>query len=168
MFASRSALPKLYYAIFGLYEPLLTTVGLLGTLVDPEKTHNQQAPWPKHSQPPHELPLASIVTIVQLAHVCAIVGLVNLFLLAAARKYLAAQPALQEKIVGALLTPLLIGDIAHLALTLWALGEHRWRFSEWSGMLWTTVLLGLTLMVPRMTWHMGIGRYMEKRDGKVL
>ncbi|KAA1466324.1 hypothetical protein DENSPDRAFT_767827 [Dentipellis sp. KUC8613] len=165
---TRSAIPRFYYAIFGVYEPLLTTAGLLGTLVDPQKTHNLQAPWPKHSPPPAEIPLASIVTVVQLAHVCALIGVINVFLLSAARRHLSTQPAIQEKIVGALLMPLLIGDILHLVLTLWALGDKRWQFWKWSGMLWTTILLGLTLMVPRMTWHMGIGRYVDKRDGKVL
>jgi len=32
-------------------------------------------------------------------------------------------------------------------------------------MLWTTNLLGLSLMLPRMAWHLGIGRYVDTRDG---
>ncbi|KAI0068820.1 hypothetical protein BV25DRAFT_1910562 [Artomyces pyxidatus] len=168
MSTSRSAIPPLYYAIFGLYEPMLTTLGFFGTLADPVATHNQQAPWPAHTPPPSTLPLASVVTIVQLAHVCGLLGLVNFFVLRTARRHLTGQPALQEKIVSALLTPLLIGDVAHLAFTFWALGDQRWVFSSWSGMLWLTVGLGLTLLVPRVAWHLGIGRYMDKRDGKVL
>ncbi|THH19990.1 hypothetical protein EW146_g1287 [Bondarzewia mesenterica] len=101
-------------------------------------------------------------------HVCALMGTVNFFLLSTARRHLYAQPALQEKVVNALLTPLLAGDILHLVFTLWALGDARWRFAEWGGVLWTTILLGLTLLVPRVAWHMGIGRYVDKRDGKVF
>jgi hypothetical protein len=103
---------------------------------------------------------------VQLAHVCGLLGLINFFVLRAATRYLSGQPALQEKIVAALLTPLVIGDVLHIALTLWALGDARWNVSEWSVVIWLTVLIGLSLLVPRVTWHMGIGRYMESRDGK--
>ncbi|KAI9466899.1 hypothetical protein BJY52DRAFT_27982 [Lactarius psammicola] len=161
-----SALPPVYYAIFCIYEPMLTTMGFIGTLLDPTKTHNLQAPWPPHVVPPVHLPLATRVTVVQLAHVCGLLGLVNLYLLRAARRYLSDQPALQEKIVGALLMPLLIGDILHLVLTLWALGDERWNFSQWSGMLWATVFLGFTLMFPRIAWHLGVGRYVDARDGR--
>ena len=62
------------------------------------------------------------------------------------------------------MTPLLMGDVFHLSVTLWSLGDARWVFAEWSPMLWTTVLLGLTLMVPRILWHLGVGRYVDKRD----
>jgi len=145
---------------------MLTTMGFVGTLLDPTKTHNLQAPWPPHVVPPADLPLATRVTIVQLAHVCGLLGLVNFSLLRATRRYLSNQPALQEKIVGALLMPLLIGDIAHLVLTLWVLGDDRWNFSQWSGMLWGTVFLGFSLLIPRIAWHLGIGRYVDSRDGK--
>lgn len=104
--------------------------------------------------------------MVQFAHVCGLFGLVNFYVLRAARRHLSNQPALQEKIVGAFLTPLLIGDILHLLLTLWALGDERWIFSQWSAMLWATVLLGFSLVIPRIAWHLGIGRYVDARDGK--
>lgn len=54
----------------------------------------------------------------------------------------------------------------HIALTLWALGEGRWDVSKWEGILWITIISGLTLLVPRMAWHLGIGRYVEGRDGR--
>ena len=108
------------------------------------------------------------MTTLQLAHVCGLIGLINVFVLRAARRYLSNQPALQEKIVGALLMPLLIGDVLHLVVTLWALGDVRWNFSEWSGMLWATVFLGFSLMIPRIAWHLGIGRYVDARGTKNL
>lgn len=84
------------------------------------------------------------------------------------RKHLANHLAVQEKVVRALLVPLLIGDVFHLYITLWALGEDRWNFLSWSPMLWTTVGLGLTLMIPRILWHLGVGRYVDARDGNYL
>jgi hypothetical protein len=159
-----SAVPDFYYTLFAFYEPALTVIGFIGTLCDPETAHNTQAPWPAGSLPPVVLPKASIVTVIQLAHVCALVGLLNIFVLTAARQHLASQPALQEKIVRALLTPLLIGDIMHLYVTLWALGDDRWDIAQWSPMLWATVVIGVSLTIPRVMWHLGIWRYVDARD----
>lgn len=102
--------------------------------------------------------------MVQLAHVCALLGVINIFVLRAVRKHLGGQPALQEKILGALLTPLVMGDVMHLYVTLWALGDEKWEFSRYTPMLWTTLILGVSLLVPRVAWHFGIGRYVHKRD----
>ncbi|KAI0921845.1 hypothetical protein AcW1_004293 [Taiwanofungus camphoratus] len=161
--APSSALPPFYWFVFGLYEPFLTFCGFLGALRDPKTTHDQQAPWPAGG-PPDVLPLATRVTILQLGHVAGLLGLLNLFVLAACRKHLFAQPALQEKIVRALLTPLLLGDFLHIGITLWALGDRKWDVSSWGVILWITILTGFSLMIPRITWHMGIGRYVDKRD----
>ena len=105
--------------------------------------------------------------MLQLAHAVGLLGLINFFVLGAARKYLFAHPVLQEKIVGALLTPLLLADVVHIAITWWALGpDARWRAADWSGLLWVTFLTGLSLLVPRLAWHMGVGRYVDRRDGQ--
>jgi hypothetical protein len=37
MSLSRSALPPIYYAIFGIYEPILTAMGFIGALLNPIK-----------------------------------------------------------------------------------------------------------------------------------
>jgi hypothetical protein len=178
-----SAIPDVYYAIFAFYEPFLTILGLIGTFCDPKsvscnsnqfnlsfnsslppQAHDQQAPWP-FDEPPDSLPRATLVTIMQLAHVCALLGIVNIFVLTAARQHLSTQPALQEKIVASLLTPLMIGDVLHLYVTLWALGDERWQVAKWGAVLWSTVVLGFSLMIPRLAWHLGIGRFVYKRDG---
>lgn len=73
-------------------------------------------------------------------------------------------PALQEKLIFSLLTPLLIADFTHLYVTLWAVGDLRWDVGNWTPMLWITVGLGSSLLIPRVAWHMGIGRYVHARD----
>jgi len=161
---NQSAIPDIYYSIFAFFEPFLCIAGFIGTFYDPETAHNQQAPWPLDTTPSGPLPKATLVTILQLAHVCGLLGVVNFFVLTAARKHLHTQPALQEKIVGALLTPLVFADVLHLWVTLWALGEHKWEFRRYSPMLWCTFILGLVLLVPRVMWHLGIGRYVDRRD----
>jgi hypothetical protein len=45
------------------------------------------------------------------------------------------------------------------------LGEHKFDFINWTPMLWTTHILGLSLLVPRLAWHLGVGRYVDARDG---
>ena len=184
-----TALPCGYWIIFGLYEPMLSISGFVGALADPKKVsstarsplncrrhisislskaHDAQAPWPSGSAPPDPLARATQVTMLQLAHVVGLLGLINFFVLGAARKYLFAQPVLQEKIVGALLTPLLIADVVHLSITWWALGDSRWQSWDWSGLLWITFLTGLSLLVPRAAWHLGVGRYVDRRDGQAF
>ena len=130
------------------------------------QTHDGQAPWSQ--PPPVELPIATKVTILQLAHVCALLGVINGFVLRACRRHLAFSPALQENIVFALMVPLVIGDVLHIAITLCGLGDTRWDVRSWSPLLWVTVLLGLTLFIPRVMWHMGIWRYVHKRDGQAM
>ncbi|KAJ7591038.1 hypothetical protein C8J56DRAFT_550893 [Mycena floridula] len=142
-----SAIPDSYYVVFGIVEPLLCILGFFGALADPKATHDGQAPWPSDRPPADQLPRATLVTLIQLAHVCALMGLVNYFVLSAARR-IKNQPALQESIVYALLTPLLFGDFFHLFVTLWALGDKRWDLADWSPTLWTTMGAGLTLLVP--------------------
>lgn len=132
------------------------------------QVHDQQAPWPQDLPAQDSLPPPTFVTIVQLAHVVGLLGLVNVFLLYTARRYLFQQPAIQERVVSALLTPLMFGDILHLAFTFYALGDDRWRFGNWknAGTLWVTVITGFSLLIPRLAWHLGIGRYMDSRDRK--
>jgi len=162
---TQSAIPKFYYVVFVYYEPFLCIMGAVGAFLDPKKTHDQQAPWPSDTPPEGPLPRASLVTILQLAHVCALISVLNIFILGAARKHLHPYPALQEKIVSALLTPLMFGDAMHLYVTVWALGDVKWELRRYTVMLWTTLILGLSLLVPRVAWQLGIGRYVHKRDG---
>lgn len=161
---TQSAIPNFYYAVFAFYEPALCLLGALGAFLDPKKTHDQQAPWPSDIPPEGPLPRASLVTLLQLAHVCALISVLNIFILGAARKHLGPYPALQENIVSALLTPLVFGDAIHLYVTVWALGDDKWDVRRYTPMLWTTLTLGLSLLVPRVAWHLGIGRYVHKRD----
>lgn len=137
--------------------------GQLSSISLNRQVHDQQAPWPSGGPPP-VLPRATLVIVAQLGVVCALLGLLNFSVFTTVRKHLHSDPALQEKIVSAMLVPLLIGDVSHISVTLWAVGDLRWEPKRWTPMLWTTVLLGLSLLVPRVAWQMGIGRYVHARD----
>lgn len=40
--AHPTALPTFYYVVFGLYEPLLTSLGFMGALFDPKTVSDQR------------------------------------------------------------------------------------------------------------------------------
>ena len=62
---------------------------------------------------------------------------------------------------------MLLGDVLHIVLTLWAIGDERWNVQKWQATLWVTIVSGFTLLIPRLAWHLGVGRYMESRDGQI-
>ena len=145
------------------------------------QTHNMNGPWPVGATLPETLPVATTVTILQLAHTCALLGIINFFVLTATRGI--RSPALQEKIASSLFTPLLVSDVTHILVTLYGIGDTRWKVDEWPSIIWITVITGLTLLVPRFVrenrhvsglkhlsnsirvfWKLGIGRYVDSRD----
>ena len=167
----KSAVPTVYYTLFAIYEPFLCLVGMLGAFVDPVKvcfpivlpspqrtasiyapnyysqTHNMNGPWPVGVVPPETLPAATTATVLQLAHTCALLGIVNFFVLTSIREL--RSPALQEKIATSLFIPLLVSDVTHILVTLYGIGETRWHVDEWPSIIWITIITGLTLLIPR-------------------
>lgn len=111
------------------------------------QTHNMNGPWPVGAALPETLPAATTVTILQLAHTCALLGIINFFVLTAVRGL--RSPALQEKMVMSLFTPLLVSDISHILVTLYGIGDTRWNINEWPSIVWITIITGLTLLIPR-------------------
>jgi hypothetical protein len=86
-------------------------------------------------------------------------ALINLFIINAARHSFKQDPGAQEVVYKALFTVLMYGDFAHIAVTLYAMGpEMRWAFGNWSALTWVTIIAGITLLVPRALWHLGVGR----------
>ena len=104
-------------------------------------------PWPAGVALPQTLPAATTVTLLQLAHTCGLLGIINFFVLTAIRDL--RSPALQEKVAASLLTPLVVTDISHILVTLYAIGDTRWRVDEWPSIVWITIATGLTLLIPR-------------------
>ena len=99
------------------------------------------------------------VTILQLVHVGLLMGLINLSIINTTRRYFAKDPNAQEVIYKALFAVLMFGDFAHIGVTLYAMGpEMRWEFGRWSALTWVTMAAGVSLLVPRALWHLGIGR----------
>ena len=108
-------------------------------------------PWPVGAAIPEALPAATTVTVLQLAHTCALLGIINFFVLTAIRGL--RSPALQEKMATSLFTPLLVSDISHMLVTLYGIGDTRWSIDEWPSIVWITIITGLTLLIPRSVHH---------------
>ena len=104
-------------------------------------------PWPVGVVLPESLPSATTVTTLQLAHTCALLGIINFFVLTAIRDL--RSPALQEKMAKSLFTPLLVSDVSHILVTLYGIGDARWNVGEWPSIVWITIITGLTLLIPR-------------------
>jgi len=86
-------------------------------------------------------------------------GLINLSVIHAARRYFIQDPRGQGVVYKALFTVLMFGDFAHIGVTLYAMGpEMRWEVGEWNVLTWVTIVAGVSLLVPWMLWHLGIGR----------
>jgi len=98
------------------------------------------------------------VTLLQLVHILFQAALINLFIINATRRYFTQDPKAQEVIYKALFTVLLIGDFAHIGVTLYAMGPMRWEFGSWSALTWVTLIVCVSLLVPRALWHLGVGR----------
>ena len=148
------------------------------------QAHNMNGPWPVGVPLPEILPAATTATVLQLAHTCALLGIINFFVLTAVRDL--RSPALQEKIATSLFTPLLVADVTHMLVTLYGIGDARWNVGEWPSIVWMTIITGLTLLIPRLVrenyrmsrlielrtliksdrvcWYLGIGRYVNSRD----
>jgi len=48
-----------------------------------------------------------------------------------------------------LFTPLIVSDVSHILVTLYGIGDTRWRIDEWSSIVWITIITGITLLIPR-------------------
>lgn len=104
-------------------------------------------PWPVGAALPETLPTATTISMLQLGHMSALLGIINFFVLTAAREV--RSPALQEKIASSLLSTLLVSDVTHILVTLYGLGDTRWDIDEWPSIIWITIVTGLTLLIPR-------------------
>jgi hypothetical protein len=125
------------------------------------------------------LPTATYVTVVQYGHFRFLFGMSNAIYIPLVLKHLAGNLALQETFLTAFLGPLLIGDLMGIIFALWGHGrlnlgeigmDGQSEFvkavsseSDWS--LWVLLVLEMSVLIPRLMWVLGIGRYLHRRDG---
>lgn len=86
-------------------------------------------------------------------------ALINLSVINAARRHFTQDPRAQEVVYKALFRVLMFGDFAHIGFTIYAMGpDMRWEFGRWSTLTWVTIVAGVSLLVPRALWLLGVGR----------
>jgi hypothetical protein len=128
---------------------------------------NSQAPWATSTPPPTELSAQAKVTLFQLMIVVLIVDSLNVSTIHLARRHFAHDPAAQQLIYQSLLRVLVLGDVAHIAATFYAMEPAiRWRLGSWSPLMWTTVVAVVSFLVIRILWLCGVGRDVIKKDGR--
>jgi hypothetical protein len=125
---------------------------------DPFQVHDQKTPWPEEKP----LPLATRVVMIQYAHFDFLFALCNLIFLPLLKSYLAGQLELQEKFLMPYFRLLLLGDLAHVGFAVW--GWWDVGFWGWSVEKMGRMFLTLTVLLPRLAWVLGFGRYVHERD----
>jgi hypothetical protein len=109
------------------------------------------------------------VTLLQLIVVLLAAALTSVSFIHTTRRYFAHDPAAQEIIYRSLFGVLLLSDVAHMYVTLYGMGpEMRWAFGKWTGLIWVTIGVTITLLIPRVLWHLGVGRdvVIESRNAR--
>jgi uncharacterized membrane protein len=125
---------------------------------------NTQAPWAAPTSAPAELSAQARVTLFQLIIVVLVQAFTSLSFIHSARWYFAHDPAAQQFVYQSLLNVLILGDAAHLAMSLYAVEPAmRWQFGSWTALMWATVGADVFLLVSRALWHLGVGRDMITR-----
>jgi len=160
----KSAVPTVYYIIFGVIEPLITFSSLLEAIFDSEKVCvsaeiakrklrptqilDRYGRQPSGSTEASEVLARTAYTVVcQMVVAHAVIGLVNASVLRTIRSL--PSPTLQEKIARSLLIPLAVGDVMHQLGTFYGMGDLRWRMNDWPEILWLNAVFGIALFVPR-------------------
>ena len=167
---SLNPLPWPYYFTFAIYEPLLGIVSGIWAFANPREVNGVLQDYRKGELTPYTLHLTRHLTPrphgrprtlqgendpstcqcklsngphQRLHHPC---------------RHFTQDPKAQEVVYKALFTVLMFGDFAHIGVTLYAMGPMRWEVGSWSALTWVTILAGVSLLVPRALWHLGVGR----------
>jgi len=75
------------------------------------------------------------------------------------KHHLGSSPRLQQKVIRALLIPLAVADIVHIALTLYPLPlDLVLNPVKWTTLIWGNVGITFGLFIVRMLWIAGAGR----------
>ncbi|KAH6917169.1 hypothetical protein BKA70DRAFT_1417941 [Coprinopsis sp. MPI-PUGE-AT-0042] len=153
------ALPGIYYVHFLYIEPLASIVPFFMIWGWPGAEWCYQQLLPEEQRAPLDIfqPQAEMA-MWQLANTSLLLGLVSLFVYRAVRDAV-PNPASQERVIGAVIAALGVGDILHLLLSFYVLPERmRWAPLTWDGMAHGNITVVLWLLVMRLLWVAGVGR----------
>ncbi|WVQ76441.1 hypothetical protein IAR50_006108 [Cryptococcus sp. DSM 104548] len=158
--ARQSVLPGPYYYFFWLVEPLLTVAGGVSAIYDPVKFAKDSLPLTieKASALVGKSVRGQLVTT-QLGSCFLLLAMISFSLFWVIKKHFNENPAVQQKLVKALLIPLAIADLIHIGLTLLALPvSHLQDPSAWTYVLKGNVWITSVLFLVRSSWLLGIAR----------
>ncbi|ODN75846.1 hypothetical protein L202_05839 [Cryptococcus amylolentus CBS 6039] len=160
MSSRSSVLPGAYYYFFWLIEPLLTVAGGVSAIYDPVAFAKDSLPLniERASALVGKSVRGQLVTT-QLGSCFLLLAMISFSLFWVIKKNFKDQPAVQEKLVKALLIPLSIADLVHIGITLLALPvSHLQDPSAWTYVLKGNVWITSVLFLVRSAWLLGIAR----------
>ncbi|KIM19943.1 hypothetical protein M408DRAFT_325553 [Serendipita vermifera MAFF 305830] len=149
-----------FYGLMYLYmEPVSTMIPALIIFLSPNGAawfHGELVPGP---EPTTTLDPRSLMAIWQLSCCFCLLGLLSAFGFRAVRDSLPNNPVAQERIIGAALKALAIGDVAHIVVTIMATPQEILRDpSSWNGTFMGNIPFTFLLLAGRLCWFAGIGR----------
>ncbi|KAF8554564.1 hypothetical protein OG21DRAFT_1412372, partial [Imleria badia] len=110
--------------------------------------------------PSGALDARTTVAMWQLVNCYAVVALISSLVFRAIRDTLPDNPEAQERILGAHMTALVLGDVSTTAIAAWVnLPEDlRYSFGSWNAMTQGNITFTIFLFSMRLAWLAGIGR----------
>ncbi|KAG8888971.1 hypothetical protein FRB99_004039, partial [Tulasnella sp. 403] len=95
----------------------------------------------------------------QLGNCYFLLVMISSFVYRAIFKAVPNDPVAQERLFGAMLLALMIGDVSHVGLSLLGMPrEILFKPSEWNSMTHGNTTVTAALFVVRMAWFAGVGR----------
>ncbi|KAG8976053.1 hypothetical protein FRC05_004684 [Tulasnella sp. 425] len=162
-------LPHVYFLIFNIIEPAMTTAAAVMAIGTSDWYYNETLP--SDGKPAAGLTLRAQLIVRQLGNCYFLLGLISLCVFSAIRGAVPNNPAAQEKLVGGLLTALAIADLTHVGLSVLGMPlDLVFQPSRWNGIVHGNITVTIGLFLCRMAWFAGIRRnsYYYKVQGAKL
>ncbi|KIY63244.1 hypothetical protein CYLTODRAFT_403505 [Cylindrobasidium torrendii FP15055 ss-10] len=157
--ASFPALTGFYKFLFLYFEPFSTSFPALMILFFPGAAwfYNELVPW--GLEVPASLDARTRLAVWQLGNCYLLLGMVSSLVFRAIRDSVPKDLAVQERLVGALLTCLAIADVTHVGASFLGLPEAiRYDFGSWNLTTHGNITFTLFLFFSRLAWFAGLGR----------
>ncbi|KAH7884008.1 hypothetical protein F5I97DRAFT_1897423 [Phlebopus sp. FC_14] len=153
------AIPGFYQALFLYFEPVSAAFPAFAIWFFPgaQWFHNQLVSTENPIS--GSLDARTTMALCQLGNCYMLLGLSSWLVFRAVRDALPNDPRAQERIVGAGLTSLALGDVMHIAGSWSALPDDiRYSVSSWDWMTHANTTFVIILLSIRLAWFAGIGR----------
>ena len=138
-----NALPAVPWCIFGVFEPAALILAFVVTAALPKYYVSSQS---KFASPRSLLPSENIL-LYQLSNLFLLVAVISLYVLNSTN---------DVKVARAFLTALWWGDLGHLGVTVWCMGDSMLNIKMWNLVNWGNVAVPTFLFTARLLCFLGV------------